>query len=105
MSLTGVKDMKAESAHASEDPRNGLDARPRERNVVAEQIDVAPFAAEVRLHVDDQKRSVLGSDVAIEGPSIRIRRYVLHPTSSRLGSSLRSSSGNVSRRCRQQETL
>jgi len=72
MTFARVQDQVAAGAHPVEDAADRLDARARQPDVVAEQIDVAALAAEVRLHVDDDQRRVVGAEVAVPGPGIRI---------------------------------
>src|SRR5579859_3786171 len=79
MTLARVKDVESELAHGSEHASYRFDAGPCQRDVVPEQIDVSPLAAEIGLHVDDHEGGVVGFEVAVEGPCVRVCRYVLHP--------------------------
>src|ERR1051325_11322287 len=66
--------MEAAPAHRVEHAADRGDARPRERDVVTEQLNVAALAAEVALHVDDDHRRVVGPELAIPRPGIGGRR-------------------------------
>jgi hypothetical protein len=73
-----VKYREAPGAKCFENPLYRVNARPCERNVVTEQVDVSTFAAKDGLHVDDDERGVFSPELAVEGPWIGYRCYVSH---------------------------
>src|SRR5690606_15910710 len=70
MALARVNNVKPELAEAREQRRNRCDHGARQRDVVAEQIDVPALAAKVRLHVDDDERGVRGRELTVVGPGV-----------------------------------
>jgi hypothetical protein len=76
MALARVDHVEAAGARRRQRRPNGLDRRARQREIVAHAIDVAPDAAEVGLHVDDDQRRVLRTQIAVIRPRIRLRFHV-----------------------------
>ena len=58
MAFAGVNDRVTLGPHRGEHSADRLDRRTGERQVVAHLVDIAPFAAEIGLHVDDDQRRV-----------------------------------------------
>jgi hypothetical protein len=73
-----VEDRKAPRSQSTENLPNRLDARPGERYIVAEKIDIAAFAAKIGLHVDDDQRRVVAMQRTVEGPRVGVGRDVNH---------------------------
>ena len=76
--LSRVKDGKTLRTKRGKDPLNGFDARSREGDVVAKEVDVSTSAAKIALHVDDDQRGVLTAKIAVERPGVGIGRNVGH---------------------------
>lgn len=76
--LARVKDMIALAPHRGEDALNGLDGCARGLQIVTHAVDVAALSAEIHLHVDNNERGILRTQVAIVGPRIWFRYDCRH---------------------------
>ena len=76
MALAGVDDVEALGARGGKRALDRLDRRAGERQIVAHLVDIAADAAEVGLHVDDDQRRVLRTQIAVIGPGIGIGRDI-----------------------------
>ncbi len=76
MAFAGVENVKALAACGFERALDRLDRRAGEREVVAHLVDIAADAAEVGLHVDDDQRGVLRTQIAVIGPAVGIGFHV-----------------------------
>ena len=72
--LARVQDREAGRPHLVQHAADGIDARARQTDVVAEQVDVTALAAKIGLHVDDDQRGVVRAQLAVPGPGVWISR-------------------------------
>src|SRR5262249_54879461 len=73
MALPRVKDVVPFGAHRLQRCRDRLDRRAGQREIIAHLVDIAAFAAEIGLHVDDDDRGVVRTQFAVARPGIGIR--------------------------------
>src|SRR6185295_13750297 len=78
VAFTRVEDVEVLLPEPQEELLDGTDDGAGHRNVVAEEIDVAALAAEIRLHVDHDESRVFREKLAVIGPRIRICRNEPH---------------------------
>ena len=74
MAFARMDDVITIGACGCEHGSDRLDGRAGERQIVAHAVHIAAFAAEIRLHIDDDERGVLGRKIAVERPRIWIGR-------------------------------
>src|SRR5690606_34418249 len=70
MALAGMNDKEPELPHDTQQALDGRNTGAGQLDIVAHEVHVAPVAAEICLHVDDNKRSVLSTQVTVVWPGI-----------------------------------
>src|ERR1700722_6132682 len=71
-----VHDVKSALAGDGQDMLDWLDRGPGQREIIAHFVDIPTLSAKVGLHVDDQKKSVLRTQITVVRPTVGIGFYI-----------------------------
>jgi hypothetical protein len=76
MTLARVHKMKPAAPHGTQHRRDRRYRRAGQREIIPHPVDIAADAAEIELHIDYDESRILGPQIPIERPGIRVGRDV-----------------------------